>query len=402
MALAKPERWTVSTRDPEDARPIELPRRSLAVPALIVTALFAVFAGVLAVQVHNLHFDGRDVAGLAMSLFQLFWIVGWSVGVLILGGFTLLLWLPSLYREAVYVRNARLVSATSLGPLRLLAEYDLAGIRNLRIDEKPGEGAKLSFDYGEGARTLGDGMPREMAERIVAALSLPATTPSVPAPAAAAAVAPIAVAPPGAPPAEPASALVLVAANLVPLIGVLAWGWSLAEVMVLFWAESAIVAFYTLLKMAVVGRWLALPAGVFFLAHFGGFMAIHFLFIYEIFVRGAHAGGREPPLHDALAGVFLPLWPALLALFVSHGISLGMNFLGRGEHRDATLRGLSAAPYNRVVLMQFTLIFGGGLALVLNDTRPALGLLVALKVATDLYAHRRERAAFSGRSRGGA
>src|SRR5689334_4663393 len=100
MALAKPERWYVSTRDPEDATPIELPRRSLAGPALIVTALFAVFAGVLITQIHNLHFDGRDVAGLAMSLFMLFWIAGWSVGVLILGALMVLLWLPSLFREA--------------------------------------------------------------------------------------------------------------------------------------------------------------------------------------------------------------------------------------------------------------------------------------------------------------
>ena len=73
-----------------------------------------------------------------------------------------------------------------------------------------------------------------------------------------------------------ASALALLAANLVPLAGVLLWGWKLHEVIVLFWAESAVIGFYTLLKMAVVGKWLAIFAGVFFAGHFGGFMAIHF------------------------------------------------------------------------------------------------------------------------------
>ncbi len=192
-------------------------------------------------------------------------------------------------------------------------------------------------------------------------------------------------------PLTPGTALVLIAANVVPLAGVLFWGWRLADVMVLFWAESAIVAFYTLLKMVVVGRWMALPGGIFFVGHFGAFMAIHFLFIYEIFVRGLHASGREPALREALTEVFMPLWPALVALFLSHGVSFAANFLGRHEYRSASLRTLMAAPYNRVVLMQLTLIFGGGLALALNDTRPALVLLVALKIAADLYAHRRER-----------
>jgi hypothetical protein len=364
MALARPQRWYVTTRDAEHATPIELPRRPLVVPALIVTGMFAVLAAVEAIVIRGLHFDARSVADLAMSLFMLAWIAGWSLGVLILGALTVLLWLPSFFREAVYVRDARLVSATRLGPLRMLAEYELAAIRNVRIDEQP-DGAKLSFDYGNGTRTLGDAMPRELAERIVGALALPAT--------AAPAVAP--AAPVEAPLAEESrpgreSTLALIAANLVPLAGVLLRGWSLGDVMVLFWAESAVVAFYTLARMAVVGRWLAVPAGVFFLAHFGAFMAIHFLIIYEFFVRGLGATGREPPAYEALGGVFLPLWPALVALFASHGVSFVANFLRRGEHRAAKLAQLTAAPYNRVVLMQLTLIFGGWVAMLVHDARP--------------------------------
>lgn len=403
MALAKPERWYVSTRDPEAATPIELPRRSLVIPALIVTVMFAVMAGAEVMVARTLHFDARSVADLAMSLFMLAWIAGWSVGVLILGALTLLLWLPSLFRESVYVRDGRLVSATRVGPFRMLAEYALAGIRNVRIEEKAGEGAKLSFDYGNGARTLGNDMPREVAERIVAALALPAKAPPSPTPAA--------PAEPAAQPSReeaaqapltPGSTLALVGANLVPLAGVLLWGWKLGDVMVLFWAESAVVAFYTLAKMVVVGRWLAIPAGLFFVAHFGGFMAIHFLFIYEFFVRGFGPSGHEPSAYEALAGVFVPLWPALLALFVSHGVSFFANFLGRAEHRATGLAQLAAAPYNRVVMMQLTVIFGGWVAMLLHDARPALALLVALKIATDLYAHHRERGTLRKRIGGGA
>ena len=71
----------------------------------------------------------------------------------------------------------------------------------------------------------------------------------------------------------------LIFANLVPVAGTLFFGWRLSDVMVLYWAESAIIGFFNLCKIAVIGRWFALLAGPFFLGHFGGFMAVHFLFI---------------------------------------------------------------------------------------------------------------------------
>lgn len=395
MALARPERTRLVLGDEPDGSLIELPRRPVVGAALLVTVMFAVMAGVLVVTIHKLHFDVTSVSGLAMSLFLLFWIVGWSVGVLVLGVLTVLLWLPSFYRESLYLRDGRLISAPRFGPLRMLAEYDLARIRNLRIEKKD-DGARVSFDYGEGSRSLGDAMPQAAAEKIVATIraAMPAMAPSTPSPSPASVPERVPAAPVAPEPAEPlslGSALALVAANAVPLLGVLLWGWKLADVMVLFWAESAVVAFYTLLKMAVVGRWLAIPAGVFFLAHFGAFMAIHFLFIYGIFVRGIGAAGREPAAYAALAGIFVPLWPALVALFLSHGVSFVVNFVGRRERRGMTLTTLMAAPYSRVVLMQLTVIFGAWMALALHNPTPALVLLVVLKIGADLYAHRRER-----------
>jgi hypothetical protein len=393
MPLARPERmrWTLS--EPEaGASPIELPRRAVTVPALILFAMFLVFAGVLVVEVRGLHPGAvNSVSDLAGMLFRLFWALGWSLGVVVLGALSVLL---GFYRESLYIRDGRLVSAPRIGPLRMLAEYDLARIRNLRIEPQAGEAtARVRFDYGEGSRNLGDLMPRTEAEKIVAAIRA-ALPPSSAIPGPAAVPPPAQNAPPeaAARPLSPGAVLALVAANAVPLLGVLFGGWRLDQVMVLFWAESAVVAFYTLAKMAVVGRWLALPAGLFFLAHFGAFMAIHFLFIYDLFVRGTAAAGREPGAVEALTGVFAPLWPALLALFLSHGVSFALNFLGRAEHRGMKLAALMASPYKRVVLMQLTLIFGGWMALLLHDARPALALLIALKIVADVHAHRRERA----------
>jgi phosphatidylglycerophosphate synthase len=110
-----------------------------------------------------------------------------------------------------------------------------------------------------------------------------------------------------------------------------------------------------------------------------------------MFVRPLNAWDREPGAYEALTRLFTPLWPALLALFLSHGVSFWLNFLAQREHQGATISSLMVAPYRRVVLMQFTLIFGGWLVMALNNPMPALVLLIVLKVAADLRAHRRER-----------
>ena len=70
----------------------------------------------------------------------------------------------------------------------------------------------------------------------------------------------------------------------------------------------------------------------------------------------------------------MPLWPALLALFVSHGISFALNFLGRREYQHMTVQKLMAAPYGRIVMMQFTLIFGGWVVMLLNTPPDRAGV----------------------------
>lgn len=398
--LARPERTRFTlTDDAAGATPLELPRRSVGMVAVIIAGMFVIFAGVFVVVAARLDLHAlRSVSSLVGTLFQIFWLLGWSLGVLVLGVLSVLLWF---YRESAWLAGGRLVYAPRIGPLRMISEYDLARVRDPRLEpDSGGKGVRVRFDYGEGSCGLGDTMPEPDAERLVAAIrgAMPAAAFASPLAPPAEAAAPEPTPPRIVSPTEAAprslplgSALALVAANLVPLAGVLLFGWRLEEVIVLFWAESAVIGFYTLLKMAVVGKWLAPFAGVFFAGHFGGFMAIHFLFIYELFVRGLDARSREPGAVEALTSLFTPLWPALLALFLSHGVSFVLNFLARHEYRSATISSLMAAPYRRVILMQFTLIFGGWVVMALHNPVPALVVLVVLKVIADLYGHRGER-----------
>src|ERR1051325_10696525 len=85
------------------------------------------------------------------------------------------------------------------------------------------------------------------------------------------------------------SALVLVAANLVPLAGVLFFGWSVFATLLLFWVENVIVGGFNVLRMLWAQpdnplTWVA-KAGMipFFIVHYGMFTTVHGLFVLTLF-----------------------------------------------------------------------------------------------------------------------
>ena len=397
--MARPGRIRFRLQDDAaGATPLDFPERRMWPAGLVVGGMFAIFAGVAWTMIARIAESSvDDVFDLMFVLFEGFWLLGWSVGVVILGALAVLLFF---YGESTRLQGGRLVRVPRLGPLKIIIDYELARMRNVRL-ENAGSSVRIRFDYDEGTAGVGDSMPRADGERLVnriqkavawagsaadttsAAPAHEAPTQEAPRPGPAEANVP-------APSVMSPSGLALIGANLVPLAGVLFFGWDLAGVIVLFWAESAVIGFYTALKMAVVGKLMALLAVPFFVGHFGGFMAGHFLFIDAFFVRGVDATGPAPGAREALQSIFDPLWFSLAGLFISHGVSFYDNFLGRREYAHATMNALMVTPYNRIIVMQLALIFGGWIILLLMNPMPALALLVLLKTALDFTAHRTE------------
>lgn len=397
---ARPEKIRVTLWDapPAGATPLDLPPRRMWPIGILFAVMFVIFGAVAWASAFKMRWvDVRGVFDLMFVLFEAFWLLGWMVGVVILG---LLAFLFLFYGESARLQGRRLVHVARLGPLKILGEYELGRIRNVRLEPAKNEGRyRVRFDYGAGGSGLGDAMEEAEAERLADILRgavqgvAPLPEPVVPGAETGAESAPVSL--PRAPELPPPSltspsSLALIAANLVPLAGVLLFGWSAGHLMALFWAESAVIGFYTVLKTIVVGRLAAIVAVPFFVGHFGGFMAIHFMFIYYFFIRGLQAAGPEPGVREALLGVFIPMWPALAAFFVSHGVSFVVNFVGRREHAGATVAAVTGAPYKRIMVMQFAIIIGGWIVMALNNPVPALVLLCVLKTVVDLSAHRKE------------
>ena len=82
---------------------------------------------------------------------------------------------------------------------------------------------------------------------------------------------------------------------------------------------------------------------------------------------------------------------AAAALFLSHGVSLFVNFPGKEEYRAVSPDQQMTEPYSRVVVLHVTILAGGFFAESFGAPLAALILLVLLKTVIDLLANPREQ-----------
>ena len=398
--------------DDKDALRRVLPfRRSwIAIVLLAIMDLIFIIPLVTTIQQAAEEWNKFDsLIDLVGALFLSAWLLGWSIGPLLMTGILVLLLFG---REVLKARPGTVEIFFGLPLVGVTLQYDVTRMRNLRIEHPPKKSSKswrgshFAFDYGANTIAVGSAIGSDEVAKLASSIRLASGTavrhgdalpgdvqtkwvaneeesPGMPLADAVVNGTPVTLTSP--------STLVLIIANLVPIAGMIFLGWNLSDVMVLYWAESAVIGFFNLCKIAVIGHWMALLAGPFFLGHFGGFMSIHFLFIYTLFVRGLQGGnGSDGELAD-VAQLFVNLWPALAALFVSHAFSFLKNFLGRHEYRGRTLLNQMKEPYSRIIFMHLVLIFGGGLTIILGELTPVLLIVIGLKIFFDVKAHLKQR-----------
>lgn len=204
--------------------------------------------------------------------------------------------------------------------------------------------------------------------------------------------------------------IALLAANALPLAGVLFFKWNAFLLVLLYWAENVVVGFYNILKMACMkvdhpaehlGKLFQIP---FFTIHYGGFTGIHGIFVLAMFDKEADVFGKGPDWPCFLAFVQILIqtiaqaWHAIppnarwviAAMFVSHGISFGYNYLYKGEYAKVDGQTLMGQPYARIVVMHIAIIFGGFLTFALGSPVGLLVMLVILKTMIDVALHKRQ------------
>jgi asparagine N-glycosylation enzyme membrane subunit Stt3 len=179
------------------------------------------------------------------------------------------------------------------------------------------------------------------------------------------------------------SDLIIIAVNLVPLLGVWFWEWNAKEMFLVYCLESVIAGLYNVLLMAVIGCirkrdvWndttgTIMPSYafiIFFIVHYGFFLFIQLGIFISIL--------KFPGLDGFSSGFdFLFHFPkylskealmVLLGFVFSYGVMLVRKYIWSGAFRTVSLGMIMFLPYPRIFVQQFVvilgsfvLLFGGG------------------------------------------
>jgi hypothetical protein len=198
------------------------------------------------------------------------------------------------------------------------------------------------------------------------------------------------------------SAILLIASNLLPIVGVLQWNWDVATIMILYWSENLIIGAFTIVKMISQSPVLGLLNSAFFALHYGGFCGMHGLFLLTLVAHTTAPISHDWPFVLVFAEILFnvvhkvieiatPDWLlGFAALFISHGVSLVQNYFIGGERTQVSDKDLMTSPYKRIMVLHIAIIAGGMGVMALGSPLPLLLVLIAGKILLDLHAHLRE------------
>jgi hypothetical protein len=192
----------------------------------------------------------------------------------------------------------------------------------------------------------------------------------------------------------------LICANIIPLVGVLFFEWSLFSVLFSYWAETIVVGILNVPKMIMAkGMDKKLEEGLvhlpeskrdaaylviriftvpFFVFHFGAFTLVHGVFVFIMYGPSNMSG-------IAMMSVFF-------TFFVSHGYSFVKNFVGNQEYLTRSVKQQMGQPYKRVVILQMAVVFSAFPLFLFNKSFFPVLILIVLKTSMDAFLHMNEHA----------
>lgn len=205
----------------------------------------------------------------------------------------------------------------------------------------------------------------------------------------------------------------LIVANAVPLVGVVAFGWELHSLLVGYWLESGVVGVASVAKIrraageddpdelpsfslndrpvgSFIGETNRRIAG-FFVGHYGGFWAVHGVFVFVF-------PAVFPRMSWASPGVVAA---AAVGLAAYHAVSYRLNFVDEGEYERVGPVTLMVEPYRRVLVLHITVVLGAFGVAAIGAPVGALVVMVLVKTGLDLRGHWAEHERARGRTGSG-
>jgi hypothetical protein len=190
------------------------------------------------------------------------------------------------------------------------------------------------------------------------------------------------------------SSIILILANIVPVLGVFFLGWDAFSILIFYWIESLFVGIFTVFKIRKAEGKMEMNVIINnkrakdmdkneltfnFIRFYGIFMAVHIFFLIIFFFMF---------FKDSSFSLFSVLLPSL-SLLISHGMSYKTNFIGNEEFKKFSSSYMFYMPFKRIFIMQFILILGIGFFIFAFRLTPSVVIIpiVAFKTIFDLIFH---------------
>ena len=206
------------------------------------------------------------------------------------------------------------------------------------------------------------------------------------------------------------STIILIAANLIPLIGALFFGWNAVLILALFWIENLIIGFFNVIKFLSIAAIQKQPKALFlcafFMLHYGAFCSIHGAILWDIlglekldkalYFNFEWMGITE--LFSEGAVVFLAfidkfqpqIWFGIAALAASQFVNFIEYFILRGEIFNTQAKELMAKPYAQIIILHGGLIIGAAAVEKFGSPAWLLLVLIAFKIVVEIVMHQRK------------
>jgi hypothetical protein len=180
------------------------------------------------------------------------------------------------------------------------------------------------------------------------------------------------------------------AVDLLPIYGVIAWGWGATPLVMLYWMENVVAGVMTVPRIVISGATFGGPGmlagaglSVFFIFHYGLFCAVHgtFLVVFATFFADPDLA-QSAPVMDVLGMIRFGLSSGLHVDWMLYAI-IGMqvvvflsDFVFKGEWKTSNPIAEMFAPYSRIIVLHFGIFAGAAALFALGQ--PMVGVLALI------------------------
>lgn len=178
--------------------------------------------------------------------------------------------------------------------------------------------------------------------------------------------------------------------DLLPIYGVIVWGWSAVPLVMLYWMENVIAGVMTIPRLVISGASFGamgalggVGLSLFFVVHYGMFCLVHgtFLIAFASMAAGPEAM-QSSPFMDVF-GMFrfgldsgLHVDWMIYAIIVFQLVVFFLEFILKGEWKRTNPAAEMMAPYGRIVVLHFGIFAGAGALFLLGQ--PMVGVLALI------------------------